>query len=306
MPELLDIVRRAAVLPGVRRLTTVTPVIRATGALRGVLVRESGRFALNELRPRHVTTRYTLRGRGGRQVVVRHHTSDVIELDMAFSGGEFEPPPEAAAVLGELVDPRAVDLGANIGLFSIWLLDCHPNARIVSYEPDPGNAAVLERTIEINGLGDRWTLRRAAAAISDGMLSFMAGHGTTSRVVDRMDPDGDGVITVEARDPFADLADADVVKVDIEGGEWTLVADSRFARLPARVVCVEYHLRGAPSDDPGADAVRMVRAGGWTVHHELRPNMPGHGMVWGWRPPGASPEAGSAAPTDQAAASARA
>jgi hypothetical protein len=124
----------------------------------------------------------------------------------------------------------------------------------------------------------------------------MAGHGTTSRVVDDSAGDGDGVITVEARDPFPDLATADVVKVDIEGGEWGLLADPRFATLPARVICIEYHLVGARSDDPGADAERMVRAGGWNVRHELRPNMPGHGMVWGWRPAPAG---------DQGAASAR-
>jgi FkbM family methyltransferase len=299
MPDLLGIVRRAATLPGMRRLTTVTPVIRATGALRGGLVRERTRFALNELRRRDVTARYTLRT-GGWQLVIRHHTSDVMELDMAFSAGEFDPPPEAAAVLDELVEPRAVDLGANIGLFSIWMLDRHPDARIVSYEPDPGNASVLAHTIEINHAGDRWTLRRVAAAPADGTLSFMAGHGTTSRVVDGSDSGTDGVITVEARDPFADLAAADVVKVDIEGGEWALLADPRFATLPARVICVEYHLQGAQSDDPGADAERMVRAGGWTVRHLLRDNMPGHGLVWGWRPAGES-----AVPGDGGVSSAR-
>ena len=291
--DVLGVVRRAATLPGLRRLTTVTPVIRATGALRGGLVRERGRFALNELRLRGVTARYTLRAAGS-QVVIRHHSSDVLALDMAFSGGEFEPPPEVAAVLDELAEPCAVDLGANIGLFGIWLLARHPNARIVSYEPDPGNAAVLERTIEVNHAGDRWTLRSAAAAPADGTLSFLAGDGMTSRVVDGADG-GEGVITVEARDAFADLALADVVKVDIEGGEWGLLPDPRFATLPARVICVEYHQRGALSEDPGADAERMVRAGGWTVRHLLRDNMPGHGLVWGWRP----------APADQGAASAR-
>lgn len=298
--DLLGIVRRAAMLPGVRRLTTVTPVLRVTAALRASLVRERRRFAFNELRPRAVVARYTLRA-GGLQVAIRHHGSDVFALDMAFSGGEFEPPPEAAAVLDRIAAPRAVDLGANIGMFGIWLLQRAPDARVVSYEPEPGNAAMVERNIAANSAEGRWTLHRAAAAPADGTLSFMAGEGPRSRVVDGASSAGEGVITVAARDPFDELMAADFVKIDIEGGEWALMADRRFAALSAQVICVEYHRNGAPGDDPGADAERMVRAGGWVVHHELREGMPGHGMVWGWRPAAAP----SAPAGDQGAASAR-
>jgi FkbM family methyltransferase len=298
--DVLGLIRRAAMLPVLRRLTTVTPVLRLTAALRASLVCDRARFALNELRLRDVVGRYTLRD-SGMHVVIRHHGSDVFALDMAFSGGEFDPPPEAAAVLDAIAEPRAVDLGANIGMFGIWVLRRAPGARVVSYEPEPGNAALVERNIEANRVEGRWTLRRAAAAPTDGTLSFMAGQGPRSRVVERPSSVVDGVITVEARDPFDDLMAADFVKVDIEGGEWALMADPRFATVPARVICVEYHRNGALSDDPGADAERMVRAGGWIVCHELREGMPGHGMVWGWRP------TGSAAPgqDNQSAASAR-
>jgi FkbM family methyltransferase len=157
-----------------------------------------------------------------------------------------------------------------------------PSATIVSYEPEPGNAAVVARTIESNDAHARWTLREAAAATADGTLAFAAGRGATSHVVEH-GAGGDGVVTVAARDAFPDLERADVVKIDIEGGEWALLADPRFATLPARVICVEYHLRGAPSGDPGAEAERIVREAGWTVLHEQRDGMPGHGLVWGWR-----------------------
>ena len=118
-------------------------------------------------------------------------------------------------------------------------------------------------------------LRRVAAAPRDGTLAFRSGLGTTSHVVEGPDAGGEGVITVEASDPFADLAKADFVKIDIEGGEWGLLADPRFATLSAQVVCVEYHPDGAPSGHPAADVERLVRAGGWSVRNVPKLNMPG-------------------------------
>ncbi len=297
--NLLGVVRRAAMLPGLRRLTTVTPVIRVTAALRAMLVRERLRFALNELRSRDVVGQYTL-GAGGRQVVIRHHTPDVMGLDEIFAAGEYRPPSEAAALLDDAANLRVVDLGGNIGLFAIWVLTRHPDARVVSYEPDPDNAAIHARAIVANGAGDRWKLKPVAAAPADGTLAFRAGLGTTSHVVEHAG-DGGGVITVEARDPFADLADADFLKIDIEGGEWGLLADPRFAALPARILCVEYHPDGSPSDDPGAAVEHLVQAGGWSVCNLPKLKMPGYGLVWGWRPV-ASPATAS---DDQAATSAR-
>jgi FkbM family methyltransferase len=298
--DLLGVVRRAAVLPGLRRLTTVTPVIRVTAALRAALVRERWRFALNELRLRDMVRRYTLRD-GGRCVVIRHHTPDVMGLDEIFAACEYEPAPEIAAALAAVPSLRVADLGGNIGLFGIWLLTRHPEARIVGYEPDPDNAAIHARAIAANDAGGRWTLKPFAAAPSDGTLLFKAGLGTTSHVVANGE-DEDGAIVVEARDPFADLAQADFVKIDIEGGEWGLLADPRFAALRARVLCVEYHPDGAPGDDPGREIERLVRAGGWELRNVPKPNMPGYGLVWGWRASAADSEPAASA---QPAASAR-
>jgi FkbM family methyltransferase len=297
--DLLGVVRRAVTLPGLRRLTSVKAVTRATAALRAGLVQERGRFVRNELRRRDVVVQYTLRGAAGR-VVIRHHSPDVMGLDEIFAAGEYDPPAEAAAALDGISGLRVADLGGNIGLFAVWVRGRRPDARIVSYEPDPENAAIHARTIAANAAGDRWMLKCVAAAPRDGTLAFRSGLGTTSHVVEGPDAGGEGVITVEANDPFTDLAEADFVKIDIEGGEWGLLADPRFVTLSAQVVCVEYHPDGAPSGDPAADVERLVRAGGWSVRNLPKLNMPGYGLLWGWRP-AASPVAAS----DQSVASAR-
>ena len=217
MNVLLRAVRRLATLPGLRRLTRVTPLLRLSFALRASLVRERGSFIRNELRPGSATATYHLR-ESGVTVAIRHHTGDVMVLDEIFSQGEYQPPQRVpfANVAS------AVDLGANIGLFGAWLLGRYPEVRIIGYEPDPGNAAVHRLAIEANGLTDRWRVVEAFAGTRTGTTGFVAGLHAVSHA-------GNG-IEVPVVDVLPELAAADLVKIDIEGAEWPILADPRFRR----------------------------------------------------------------------------
>jgi FkbM family methyltransferase len=271
MSVLLRSVRRLATAPVFRRLTTVGPLVRISFSLRASLVRESARFARNELRPRGVTATYRLR-ESGVAVALRHHTGDVMVLDEIFSQGEYEPPGGIALER----DLSAVDLGANIGLFGAWLLGVSPGARIVGYEPDPGNAAVHRVALEANALGDRWRLVEAFAGTRSGRTRFTAGLHAVSH-------EGAG-IDVLVVDVLPALLAADLVKIDIEGAEWPIVADPRFRDLRAKAVVLEYHVDGCPGPDPAAEAERALSAAGFDVVHSGSKPAFGAGVVWGIRP----------------------
>jgi FkbM family methyltransferase len=43
-----------------------------------------------------------------------------------------------------------LDLGANIGLFDVYIRSVFPDARITAVEPHPENIAVLRETIDAN------------------------------------------------------------------------------------------------------------------------------------------------------------
>lgn len=277
----LGVVRNAAAMPGARALKSVTAVVRMTAALRAGLVCERAHFAVNELRNRAVTGRYTLRD-CGRPVFIRHHSSDVMILDEIFGAGEYDLPAPVADALAGMVAPAVLDLGANIGLFGVWALSVWPGARIIGYEPDPANADVHERTIIANAAAESWQLRRRFAAADDGAVRFNGGHGSASAATALTGGDG-ASIEVAGADVFADLASADLVKIDIEGGEWALLHDPRFAGVPCRALFVEYHPYGSAGGDPGAEAERLVRAAGFEVQHEPKVLTPGWGVVWGWR-----------------------
>jgi FkbM family methyltransferase len=275
---LLRLIRRLATAPGFRRLTEVGPLLRVSFALRATLVRSPFRFALNELRPRSVIASYRLRD-GDVAIVIRHHTPDVLVLDEIFSQREYELPRAVEGVLEAGPRPLTiVDLGANIGLFGAFALSRFPDAHVVGIEADPANAAIHARAIEANP-GKRWTLIEAAAATAPGVVRFSAGGFALSHTA----AERESAIEISAVDVLPQILVADFVKIDIEGAEWPLLADERFARSRARALVLEYHADGCPASDPAAAAERALAAVGFEV--ERGPAKPrfGAGILWGWR-----------------------
>jgi FkbM family methyltransferase len=282
----IRLVRRLASAPGFRHLTRFQLLLRLSFALRASLVREKLLFVANELRRRSVVGVYRLR-RSGVAVALRHHTGDIMVLDEIFSQGEYEPPPEARLALSRLPrEPRVLDLGANIGLFGAWALGELPDATIVAVEADPGNAAVHRRTIDANALGERWELVEGFAATEAGAVPFKAGLHATSQ---RAEP-GEESVEVASVDVLPRLEKADLVKIDVEGAEWDLLADSRFQQARPQVVVLEYHEKGCPGPDPAEVAEAALRAAGLqVVHGDAKPQF-GAGILWAFvsdQPPSA-------------------
>jgi FkbM family methyltransferase len=276
LTALLRLVRRLAAAPGFRRLTRFEPLLRLSFALRGSLTRSPLSFARNELRPgRGALAVYELRD-GGAFVALRHKTPDVLLFDEIFSQREYELPGPVARLIADLRPLNVVDVGANIGLFGAFISRQHPQTEIVAIEPDEANVVVLRRCAQANAAGGEWRVVSAAAATSDGTVRFVSGDYSLSRIGAEGEP-------VAAVDVFPYLAEAHLVKIDVEGAEWPILADPRFRRLRAPVVVLEYHREGCPGGDPVAEVERALGEAGYEV--ALGPSKPayGAGIVWGWR-----------------------
>jgi hypothetical protein len=131
--------------------------------------------------------------------------------------------------------------------------------------------------MEANCSGDRWRLIEAAAMDRDGSVAFLSGVFSRSRI----EP-GEGTIEVEAVDVFPYLERADLAKVDIEGGEWAILADPRFRELEVPAIVLEYHPDQAPGDDPKVLALEAVKGAGYEAR-VVEEFAPGQGMLWAWR-----------------------
>jgi FkbM family methyltransferase len=244
--------------------------------LRARIVKPARRFVLHELLGDHSLRLYRLASADIR-VAIRHGTPDVVTLGEVFHNRDYVPPP---ALETRLATTRSIlDLGANVGLFAAFAAIRWPEARITAYEPDPANLLVLEQTIQVNGLSDSWTVVPAAAGARDGDIAFLAGEVSLSRVAASGTP---GATRVPIRDVLPAIADVDLVKIDIEGGEWEILADRRFRTSPPRVLVMEYHPYLCPAADTRSTAENSLREAGMLVqpiwHRE-----DGHGMLWAWR-----------------------
>jgi FkbM family methyltransferase len=269
---------RDALLSALRRLGA-TPLLLPAAALvgRALTVRESTAFVAREALGRRGLFLYTLRDSGLR-VALRHGTGDVVTAGEIWRNRDYEPVAEVAAALG--APARVLDLGGNVGLFALQALGRWPAAHVTSYEPDPVNAAVARRSLAANDLHPRWTVVEAAAGAAAGTASFAGGQDALSHLVDDGDPRA--TQTVEVRDVLPEVAGADLVKLDVEGGEWALLADPRFAAAPPRVLVLEYHPDGCPGPDPHAAVRAALDAAGLRVADIWRRD-DGHGMLWAWR-----------------------
>ena len=144
-------------------------------------------------------------------VQVRPGTSDIMVYCEVLANrlyGRYLPEPPVMRVL---------DIGANIGMTSVFFLTRFPECRVVAVEPDPVNASLCRQNL--SPFGSRATLIEAAVWPEEARLALSAGHAGTwasSVIADRR-----GSIEGHTVQSLLDLlgGSADVVKIDVEGAE---------------------------------------------------------------------------------------
>lgn len=216
---------------------------------------------------------HTLRG-SGRAVVVTHGR-DLEAFYELFHRGEYQPPDELAPLLSRERVKTVLDVGANVGMFSIWAATQWPQARIVAFEPDPTNVATMRHGLAVSGVSV--DLIEAAAGTTKGTVTFVGDLGGGSHIASA----GEQGMAVAMVDLFDYLSEADFLKLDIEGGEWPILTDPRLAETGPLVIAMEYHRVGAPFL-PALNAARAaLQTAGFSTGH-ARPNEWGHGILWAW------------------------
>jgi len=154
------------------------------------------------------------------------------------------------------LDPASVrlivDLGANVGYSNLFWFELFPDAEVLTYEPHPRHVALASKNLQMNGLVDRVEVRAAAAGTCAGQ-AMLSDCGAESAIVDGA---SESAVPVQTVDFFADLPrrPIDILKIDIEGGEYALLRDRRFDAIRPRLVCLEVH----PDREKGIDERQAV------------------------------------------------
>jgi len=138
--------------------------------------------------------------------------------------------------------PLILDLGANIGLASLYLAKHWPGAEILAVEPSPANFALLQRNL---APFPRLRAVEAAVAAADGAVRIVNPEGPAAG--HRTGPPGAGAadaipaLSIASLLALAPGAEPWLAKVDIEGAERELFAGPLewLDRFP--IVIVEPH-----------------------------------------------------------------
>jgi len=145
-----------------------------------------------------------------------------------------------------------VDVGANIGIFTIWAARQAPSARVFSFEPFPQTFARLTENIRSHGLDSRTSCHRAGLAAASGCRSMSTEPiASVARALLPADVPGDGSVQVTVltlAELIKQVQDAnfgkriDVLKLDIEGAEHEVLPGiAPEALAPVDLIEVEYH-----------------------------------------------------------------
>ena len=66
----------------------------------------------------------------------------------------------------------ALDVGGNIGYWSVFMASRCPSARILSFEPEPGNIALFRKNCDLNAVQDRVHLVEKAVGARPGFVEL--------------------------------------------------------------------------------------------------------------------------------------
>jgi FkbM family methyltransferase len=155
------------------------------------------------------------------------------------------------------LEPRTiVDLGANVGLTSLWLSCRYPLDRLVAVEPSASNVKVLRKNLSSHNV----SVIHAAVGPVDGSALF-AEHEESH--LGRVGSGGVRVRQVSMRTVLAEFRPhtmVDLLKVDIEGFEEYLFSGDVSWLQRIRSIIIEIH----PLVVDRGDIVARIRAQGFT------------------------------------------
>jgi FkbM family methyltransferase len=177
-----------------------------------------------------------------------------------------------------------LDVGANIGLFALYLSGLAPGIRIFAFEPHAATFERLLSNVTENDLGRSVFAQRLAVGRKSGEVRFSGKIGLDSGH-EAATPNGSGAavacIDVSAALELAEGRRIDLLKVDTEGAEAEIIAFAPVAVWPliARVV-VEYH------DLLKRDqVVQSLEQSGYQCRVAPSRGFEDHlGLIYAWRP----------------------
>ena len=166
-----------------------------------------------------------------------------------------------------------LDIGANLGFFSVAARDAFPNATIHSYEPNKE----LREYLEPHAKQADFEIHYEAVGMEDGWVNLDI-RGETNQTRSQVNADGE-IPQVAFRKTVERLhGKVDFAKIDCEGAEWEFLEDKE-AWQNIRFLAMEYHLWVGEKSHQDADLA--LRALDFEILHQIP--IEDYGLIYGAR-----------------------
>jgi FkbM family methyltransferase len=162
------------------------------------------------------------------------------------------PPSKAEYFVSPEICPGIIfDVGANIGIVSLWLSEKYPDAEIHAFEPVPGNVSLLRKNtahknnivVHPYGLSNE---NKRAKVYTNSDINNLGGFSEHARGNDPQNAGNFNLADFEieirdVRDVIEELGveRIDLIKIDTEGGEFEIVSS-----IPDRILSNVYWVMG--------------------------------------------------------------
>lgn len=209
--------------------------------------------------------------RSGVQYVVRPTSGDLgvineaVILDSYLGSGYVSCQPNSIVV----------DVGANIGDFSVQAARLCKTGRVYAIEPVRENCLCITRHIALNELTNIELFPIALGGYNgevsihlNGSMSSVEWGSGELRTVQQL--------TLREFMRIANIKVIDLLKLDCEGAEWEILPAAESVLSAVRQICMEYH-NGKLNV---SWLENWLTAQGFTV---ARTQSPWNGMLWAWR-----------------------
>lgn len=176
-----------------------------------------------------------------------------------------------------------VDIGANVGMFTLLAKCLWPTCKVHCYEPVVENFESLKVNIKSNCLEDVDIVCRAVADSRGESVLYIKRTSGLHTLYPSMNGSTIGAQIVASVDIEGVLERSgwrvDFLKVDCEGGEWPLLLGSaELLRGRVGYIAMEYHEIGGRKWE---DMVETLEGAGMECFVEA-PNCAGAGMIYAW------------------------
>ena len=178
-----------------------------------------------------------------------------------------------------------IDIGANMGSFTLYAAEHCPGARIYCYEPEPRNFECLRQNISINALENRVVAIQSAVASTSGRREMAMALSPLHSLVTLDGADERQFVNcMTLADIFSKwaLERVDLLKMNCEGAEYEILGSCAREHLDRiRNIRLEYHVLDAETNNSGS-LCRLLENRGFRIERLTRYKGES-GFIWAGR-----------------------